>query len=501
MVWKELSITEKLPFIKAGLESGITDLSVIEDRYNYYAKGGPLSDWRDDMEEDRRLGRYKDLKEKLGRKPTEGEVQEVESEYRRQQESLRREGGEKRKALEEVNQKKVSSLSKPAYTRDPITGRKYYTDPARQAAQEAKEDARRAKYIGLMQSAVEDSAKKSVEAATSMTKPSEEVSAQQQEYTSNMWSNGMKFMEGASAAAGLGARFITGMPEIVGTVAGGAGALADIYQLGHDDTKALEYLDDSVGTGANLAEAAGASNYFRGKNFKVGKYRINGNMVDNVLDAVGTGWNFKDLGKYVLQPFFAKGGEINYASNGDIMLPEVKITAPSPKRLRALRRSRQATKPNTNFSHAQDMSGVSKLSAFVRQYNPFMASPHTCINTVTGFYDPDNTVASNVALVSNPARYGYKAIPQSEVKEGDLIILSNKDDHPVHATMFDQVATSAGEYNGYPYVAGDTLLNYSNGGLRPQDYKKHAPMKRFFDPNESGGDFSGKKYYFKYIGK
>lgn len=38
--WDELSITEKVPYLKLALDSGITDLNTVHNVYNKYADGG-----------------------------------------------------------------------------------------------------------------------------------------------------------------------------------------------------------------------------------------------------------------------------------------------------------------------------------------------------------------------------------------------------------------------------------------------------------------------------
>lgn len=44
-----------------------------------------------------------------------------------------------------------------------------------------------------------------------------------------------------------------------------------------------------------------------------------------------------------------------------------------------------------------------------------------------------------------------RQIPQKEALPGDIIILSDKNNYPKHAVMFDKV------------VNGDSFVNYSNG--------------------------------------
>lgn len=175
----------------------------------------------------------------------------------------------------------------------------------------------------------------------------------------------------------------------------------------------------------------------------------------------------------------------------------MRSVSPTPNAV-ALTRSRVAKGPNRNFLHAQDMNLESKLAATLV---PRIVKSKTCINTVTGFCDPKNTVASNYKLLANPEKYGYEKINQSDAVPGDLIILSDKNNHPVHAVMFDSIARENGIHNGYPILKGDTLVNYSNGGRSRDSYRLQGPLTRFDDPNNSGGDFSGSRTYLRYTGK
>lgn len=196
----------------------------------------------------------------------------------------------------------------------------------------------------------------------------------------------------------------------------------------------------------------------------------------------------------------AENSPINlYAPDGSTILRSITVTP----QLSALNRSRGATSPNTDFSHAQDMTGAQRLGTNLLAGVPFIGvDPHTCLNTVTGFYDPENTVASNVNIATNPERYGYREIPQSEAIPGDLIILSNSNGHPNHAVMFDEVSNGYGKSNnGYPIAPGDTLVNYSNGGRNSDSYRLQEPLKRFNDQKNAGGDFLGPRIYLRYTGK
>lgn len=202
--------------------------------------------------------------------------------------------------------------------------------------------------------------------------------------------------------------------------------------------------------------------------------------------------------------YITRPSRINRFDDGgytEIVLPEVEVTP----RTSALAYSREAVHPNKNFLNAQDMNFGDRLKAtFLANKltdSLFDYDPHTCLNTVTGFYNPKATVASNPKFVENPEKFGFTEIPQKEVLPGDIIILSRGDNHPKHAVMFDSVAEKGGIHNGYIYEAGDTLVNYSNGGRNLDDYRLQGPLSRFDDPKMSGGDFSGIKRYYKYIGK
>lgn len=187
-----------------------------------------------------------------------------------------------------------------------------------------------------------------------------------------------------------------------------------------------------------------------------------------------------------------------YGPDGSVILRSITVTPQSY----ALNRSREANSPNTDFSYAQDMTDIQKFGANKLAGIPLIdLDPHTCLNTVTSFYNPESTVASNDNIVANPEKYGYKQIKQKDAVPGDLIILSDRNNHPNHAVMFDSVSEGYGVHNGYNYEPGDTLVNYSNGGRGSNDYRLQGPLSRFDNPKKAGGDFSGKRTYLRYIGK
>ena len=82
-----------------------------------------------------------------------------------------------------------------------------------------------------------------------------------------------------------------------------------------------------------------------------------------------------------------------------------------------------------------------------------------------------------------------------------IIILSDVNNHPNHAVMFDSVSEEYGIHNKFKYAPGDTLVNYSNGGRGKDDYRIQGPLIRFDSEADAGGDFSGVHRYYRYTGK
>ena len=218
------------------------------------------------------------------------------------------------------------------------------------------------------------------------------------------------------------------------------------------------------------------------------------NMGENHSDLKNTEYVQKT---YAVSNYYKNGGPKDKA----IIIDPVVVTP----RISALNASREAEGPNANFLYAQDMGLKGKLGtllfANIIGDKLFDFDPHTCLNTVTGFYNPKATVASNVNFALDPEAYGYQKIQQEEVKPGDIIMLHGSNDVPSHATIFDGIATEEGIHNGFPVHVGDTLINYSNGGRERDDYRIKGPITRFDNPEYSGGNFSKKRTYYKYVGK
>lgn len=155
----------------------------------------------------------------------------------------------------------------------------------------------------------------------------------------------------------------------------------------------------------------------------------------------------------------------------------------------ALKRSRNATQANSNFWSAQDLHWW--------QWPMAQGRGRTCLLTSTGFYGLP--VASNEAFVKTPEQYGFEEITYDKAQPGDIIILSDKNNKPTHATIFDGVSNKR-SISGAPLLeninVGDTLVNYSNGNRGENSYRLQQPIK-VFNGSKAGGDFSGVKRYFK----
>lgn len=147
----------------------------------------------------------------------------------------------------------------------------------------------------------------------------------------------------------------------------------------------------------------------------------------------------------------------------------------------ALAKSRDAnTKPNTNFMTATDMMDEKKLKASRNATNSYS----NCINTITGFFNPTQTVSSNISFTQTPGAYGFQEVSQEEAQPGDVGILHNEADHPYHAVMLD---SKAGD--------GSWNLNYSNGDSA---YRHGRNISAFKDPSQKH-KLDHVKYY-RYVG-
>lgn len=179
-------------------------------------------------------------------------------------------------------------------------------------------------------------------------------------------------------------------------------------------------------------------------------------------------------------------------------------------RNRSLTNSRNRSETKFDFANLKDKKWYMPLSLIQKQ-------GHTCIYNGTQCVYPDHTLARNKTLLENPEKHGWREIPQSEVKPGDAILLTNSKGEPKHFTTFDGVVPEGTK--PYYYMSdstrvnsskgkkprmvqpGDTLVNYSPGTPRNKTWRKHAPLFRFDSQyNTAGGDFSGPRRYFRPTG-
>ena len=146
----------------------------------------------------------------------------------------------------------------------------------------------------------------------------------------------------------------------------------------------------------------------------------------------------------------------------------------------ALSRSRNNTAPNANFMTAVDMRDDKKMPASRNATNSYS----NCINTVTGFFNPTQTVSSNISFTQTPWAYGFQEINEADATPGDVGILHNTDDHPYHAVILDN-QNSDGTWN----------VNYSNGD---KNYRKNKSINVFKSPDQKH-KLKQIKYY-RYVG-
>ena len=180
-------------------------------------------------------------------------------------------------------------------------------------------------------------------------------------------------------------------------------------------------------------------------------------------------------------------------------------------RKRSVTNSRKRPETKFDFVNLKDKKWYMPLSLIQKQ-------GHTCIYNGTQCVYPEHTLARNKTLLENPEKHGWREIPQSEVKPGDAIILTNAKGDPKHFTTFDGVVPEGTK--PYYYMSdstrvdnskgkkprmvqpGDTLVNYSPGTPRNRTWRKQAPLFRFDSQyNTAGGDFSGPRRYFRPTGK
>lgn len=158
----------------------------------------------------------------------------------------------------------------------------------------------------------------------------------------------------------------------------------------------------------------------------------------------------------------------------------LKGLTPEERTQAALQRSRTNKAPVTNFMHAGNLSEDKQLQATRNT----QGNISNCINTITSFFDPNNTASSNEAFTDNPGFYGFKEISEADRKEGDVAVLFDGN-HPYHGTII----------NGFD-SKGNPMLNYSNGSTT---YKTNRPISAFSGPGNTH-KHTGTKYY-RYTGE
>lgn len=165
------------------------------------------------------------------------------------------------------------------------------------------------------------------------------------------------------------------------------------------------------------------------------------------------------------------------------MLYDSDYKGKTPEEIRqiALARSRDKNaKPNTNFMTASDMFEEKRMKASRNATNSYS----NCINTITGFFNPTQTVSSNISFTQTPGAYGFEEISEADAQPGDVGILHNTTQHPYHAVILDNKAED-GSWN----------LNYSNGD---NAYRHNRNIKAFEAANQKHK--LGSVKYYRYVG-
>lgn len=178
-------------------------------------------------------------------------------------------------------------------------------------------------------------------------------------------------------------------------------------------------------------------------------------------------------------------------------------------RLLGLHRARRQEEAVADFQNVKDKNRFVPLG-FLKRYG------HTCIYNGTRNYYPNHTLAKNETIVNEPEKHGWREISQSEVLPGDAIVLHDSNGKPVHFTIFDGLSPKDKEPYYYKDDAtrvdndkgkrprmvqpGDTLLIYAPGTPGGGIMRHQAPLFRFEQQYNTGGDFSGPRRYFRATG-
>lgn len=140
----------------------------------------------------------------------------------------------------------------------------------------------------------------------------------------------------------------------------------------------------------------------------------------------------------------------------------------------ALKKSRSSNSiPNINFFNCADGNLYWKLATWWlkrthtsdEMYDKFHY--HTCINTVTSFYNPRFTAAVCKNFVANPMKWHFKEVEKSEALPGDIIVLFDNTGNAWHAVILDHIS------------GNDIIINHSNGKWSQNDYKRNDHLSKW----------------------
>lgn len=156
---------------------------------------------------------------------------------------------------------------------------------------------------------------------------------------------------------------------------------------------------------------------------------------------------------------------------------------------KALARSRKKQKPNNNFNSSWDLGILGKVKGW-------LGYGSTCTNTATSFYYPNRPTAGSNNLINNPQQAGFRRVNQKSAVPGSIIVMQEPNGQHRHTVIYDSVYKGPTYTNQYGDVvqSGDTLINYSNGGKKQEDYKIQRPMNTVFPKRTDHRYFMSRKF-------
>ena len=132
--------------------------------------------------------------------------------------------------------------------------------------------------------------------------------------------------------------------------------------------------------------------------------------------------------------------------------------------------------PNTDFRFCADGSPRWRIETMQKKRTLSDAEMHkagyrTCINTVTGFFNPYHTCAMCVNFVKTPWRWGFREIDEKDAAPGDVVIMCTSTGRACHAVIIDS------------FKNGKMYFNHSNGRVGAKNYRTKVNYKTWVKRN------------------